>query len=239
VMSETYRQSSKADDKNNADNPNNQLLAHQNIRRLEAEFIRDNILAVSGLLNADIGGTSNFPYQPGGYFQQLSFPKRMYYATTGEKQYRRGLYTHWQRTLLHPSMQAFGAPSREECVAKRPMSNTPMQAMTLLNDPSYLEAARVLAARVLTKSGAESFSDRLTWLFQKTLNREYYAEEGEHLQIFYESELARFSANKEAAENLVSIGNSPDAVVDSVFELAAWASVSRVVLNLHETYTKY
>ena len=111
-------------------------------------MVRDNALAVSGLLSPKIGGPSVKPYQPRGYWAHLNFPVREYESDHGESQYRRGLYTYWCRTFLHPSLLAFDAPTREECTVERPRSNTPLQALVLLNDPTYVEAARVFAERV-------------------------------------------------------------------------------------------
>src|SRR5690606_27957137 len=108
-----------------------------------AELVRDNALKVSGLLAPEIGGRSVFPYQPAGYYHELNFPEREYVVDTGRNLYRRGVYTHWQRTFLHPSLLAFDAPTREECTAERPVSNSPQQALALLNDPVFVEAARV------------------------------------------------------------------------------------------------
>src|SRR5205823_245961 len=129
--------------------PTNRLLARQSPRRLEAEFVRDNALAIAGLLDPEVGGPSARPYQPAGYYVNLNFPVRDYVAHRDERQYRRGVYTHWQRTFLHPMLANFDAPSREECWADRAVSNTPQQALTLLNDPSFVEAARVFAERLL------------------------------------------------------------------------------------------
>ena len=125
--------------------PDNRWLARQGRFRLDAEMVRDNALAVSGLLSPKIGGRSVKPYQPRGYWAHLNFPVREYENDHGENQYRRGLYTYWCRTFLHPSLLAFDAPTREECTAERTRSNTPLQALVLLNDPTYVEAARVFA----------------------------------------------------------------------------------------------
>ncbi len=136
--------------------PGNRWLARQNRFRLDAEVVRDNALAISGLLFTKIGGRSVKPYQPPGYWIFLNFPKRDYAADHGEDQYRRGLYTYWQRTFLHPSLLAFDASTREECVVERPRSNTPVQALVLLNDPSYVECARSLAARLIREGGSDA-----------------------------------------------------------------------------------
>ena len=149
VMSNTYQQSSSVRDELLEHDPFNRLLARQSRFRLDAEMIRDNALAVSGLLVRNVGGRSAKPYQPAGLYRHLNFPARKYQHDTGADQYRRGLYTHWQRQFLHPAMKAFDAPSREECTAERPRSNTPLAALVLLNDPSYVEAARMFAQRTI------------------------------------------------------------------------------------------
>ena len=144
-------------------------MSHQNRYRLDAELVRDGALACSGLLSGEIGGPSVKPYQPPGYWVFLNFPKRDYVADKGENQYRRGLYTYWQRTFLHPSLLAFDASTREECVVQRPRSNTPLQALVLLNDPTYVEAARGLAARLIREGGADSgpgSTERFNWRFR-------------------------------------------------------------------------
>ena len=151
LMSRAYRQSSVPSKEALAKDPTNDLFSRQNRFRLDAELVRDNALAVSGLLVTKIGGPSVKPYQPAGYWQYLNFPKREWENDKGESQYRRGLYTYWQRTFLHPSLAAFDAPSREECTVERPRSNTPQQALVLLNDPTYVEAARALAGRILDR----------------------------------------------------------------------------------------
>ena len=140
VMSRTYRQSSFVTPLLRELDPGNQWLARQSRYRLDAEMVRDNALAISGLLSRKIGGPSMKPYQPAGYWQHLNFPKRKWQPSSGEDLYRRGLYTYWQRTFLHPSLLAFDAPSREECTVERPRSNTPLQALVLLNYPTYVEA---------------------------------------------------------------------------------------------------
>ena len=150
MTSATYKQVSTASSPETlAADPYNRELARQSAFRIDAEFVRDNALAISGLLAPQIGGPSVKPYQPDGYWENLNFPTRDYSADKGESQYRRGLYTWWQRSFLHPSLLAFDAPSREECCAERNRSNIPQQALVQLNDPTYVEAARVFAARIL------------------------------------------------------------------------------------------
>jgi hypothetical protein len=237
VMSRTYRQSSAPSKEALAKDPGNDLFSRQNRFRLDAEMIRDNALAVSGLLVNKTGGPSVKPYQPAGYWQYLNFPKREWENDRGESQYRRGLYTYWQRTFLHPSLAAFDATSREECTADRPRSNTPQQALVLLNDPTYVEAARALAGRIL-HSGGMSTDERLRFAFEQVLNRKPRPEETAVLSTLLEKHRAEFTADKASAEKVLAVGDlkSP-AALDSV-ELAAWTSVSRVLLNLHETITR-
>ena len=149
VNSKAYRQSSYENEKLRTIDPENRLIARQSSFRIDAEFIRDNALSVSGLLVNKIGGPSVKPYQPSGYWENLNFPRRTYKADSGQNQYRRGLYTHWQRQFLHPALIAFDAPSREECTANRPRSNTPLAALVMLNDPTQVESARGLAQKIL------------------------------------------------------------------------------------------
>lgn len=238
VTSSTYRQSSKSNEVLDERDPYNRLLARQSNWRLDAEVVRDNALLLSGLLVPKIGGPSVRPYQPVGYYSNLNFPKRVYVHDTGEDQYRRGLYTHWQRTFLHPSMMAFDAPSRQECTAERATSNTPMQALTLLNDPSYVEAARVFAARII-QEGGESVADRINWAYQSALSRLPESKELEIVTNLYEKHRAEYTANLEAANALVLTGEASVTEGVEPDELAAWTSVARVILNLHETITRY
>ena len=238
VTSNTYRQSSKPTEVLDEKDAYNRLLARQSRWRLDAEAVRDNALMLSGLLAPTIGGPSVRPYQPKGYYSNLNFPKRVYVHDTGENQYRRGLYTHWQRTFLHPSMMAFDAPSRQECTAERATSNTPMQALTLLNDPTYVEAARVFAARII-QEGGESVADRIHWAYQWTLSRLPQPTELEIMTNLYEKHQAEYTADLDAANALIAMGEA--SVMESIEpdELAAWTSVARVILNLHETITRY
>jgi len=171
VTSSAYMQDSRPSAKLKELDPYNRLYARQSRWRLEAEFVRDNALEISGLLSSKLGGPSARPYQPSDYYKELNFPKRTYTPDKGEDQYRRGLYTHWQRTFLHPSLAAFDAPSREECTAERNISNSPLQALDLLNDPTYVEAARVFGQHIIEQGGG-TFEERLRWAFRRALGRE-------------------------------------------------------------------
>jgi hypothetical protein len=168
VMSATYRQTSVATPAQLAADPENREFARQGRFRIEAELVRDSALAVSGLLSPRIGGPSVKPYQPARYWEMLNFPTRDYEADRGEAQYRRGLYVWWQRSFLHPSLLAFDAPNREECAAERTRSNLPQQALVLLNDPTYVEAARAFAAHILKEGGGTS-EERLAFAWSRAL----------------------------------------------------------------------
>jgi len=237
VTSQTYRQDSRQRPELRDRDPNNRLLAFQSPRRLDAEFVRDNALAVAGLLNPEIGGPSVKPYQPPGYYANLQFPDRDYVADADERQWRRGVYMHWQRTFLHPMLANFDASARDECTANRVVSNTPQQALTLLNDPTFVEAARAFAQQLLA---AEAGSDeaRLDAAFQRALARPPAPPEVQALREFLAGQREHFRANPGDAEKLIRIGLAPAAPRDAA-ELAAWIAVCRVILNLHETITRY
>jgi len=238
AMSQTYRQSSLPSDELKHIDPYNQLLARQGRFRVSAEMVRDTALLTSGLLVEKVGGVSVKPYQPAGYYSQLNFPRREYAADGGEDQYRRGVYTHWQRTFLHPMLKAFDAPSREECTAMRPQSNTPLQALTLLNDPTFVEAARSLADRIM-REGGESVEQRIGWAYHVVVSHPPDSFVMETLSEIYQQHLEHFQTHPDEASKLISTGQSPiPADVDAV-ELAAWTSVARTILNLHETYMRY
>jgi hypothetical protein len=239
VSSDTYRRSSSADPAAVAIDPANRLLAAQNPRRLEAEFVRDNALAIAGLLNlAEIGGPSVKPYQPDGYYAALQFPNRSYQADTDERQWRRGVYTHWQRTFLHPMLANFDAPARDECAAARVVSNTPQQALTLLNDPIFVEAARAFAARLLSAAEARDDSARIRLAYRLALNREPRAAEAASLAAFLTSQREAFAAVPADAEQLLAVGLAPRPELDPV-DYAAWTQLARVLLNTQEVITRY
>jgi hypothetical protein len=238
VLSSTYRQSSPLRPELRNVDPNNRLLASQNPRRLEAEFVRDNALAIAGLLNEDVGGPPCKPYQPAGYYANIQFPDRDYLPDRDDRQWRRGVYMHWQRTFLHPMLANFDAPSREDCIAARTVANTPQQALTLLNDPEFVEAARVFAAHLLAGPAAND-AERLDQAFEQALCRPAKAKERESLLRFLDWMRAEYRQRPEDAKKLLSVGVAPaPGGVDAV-ELAAWASVCRVILNLNETITRY
>jgi hypothetical protein len=237
VMSQAYRQSSIGDAQLVEADPYNRLLGRQSRFRLDAELLRDNALAISGQLSQRIGGPSVKPYQPAGYWANLNFPVREWENDQGENAYRRGLYTYWCRTFLHPMMLAFDASSREECVAERPRSNTPLQSLVLLNDPVFVEAARVLAERILNEGGS-SAEERIAFAYRQALQRTPRPEETALLSALYQNHLAEYQQDREAASALTKSGQDPVSESIDVTELAAWTSVTRTILNLHETITR-
>jgi hypothetical protein len=237
VISRTYQQTSHATPALEQHDPYNRLLARQSPRRLPAEAIRDNALAASGLLLRRVGGRSVKPYQPAGYYQHLNFPRRSYQAEQNENQYRRGLYTHWQRTFLHPMLMAFDAPGRDECTAARPQSNTPLQALNLLNDPSFLEAAKALADRILSAPADDGA--RLNRAFQAALLRSPSGQEATLLQNYLDRERDRFADDPQAAQAMLAVGQYQVKAVHPAAEIAAWMSLCRAIFNLHETITRY
>lgn len=237
VASSTYRQSSTALKDVRERDPGNLWLARQNRFRIDAEFVRDNALFVAGMLSPTIGGPSVKPAQPAGYWAFLNFPVREWQKDAGEKQYRRGLYTYWCRSFLHPALLAFDAPSREECTVERPKSSTPLQALVLLNDPNFVEAARGFAIRVL-KEGGKTDAERLTHAFRLAASRSPKASETRILTELLAKHRKEFAADKAAAQKLLAIGDWPNPKDVDAAELAAWTSATRVILNLHETMTR-
>ncbi|MFM8415837.1 MAG: PSD1 and planctomycete cytochrome C domain-containing protein [Planctomycetota bacterium] len=239
VTSRTYRRSSSLEPAALAVDPANRLLASQNPRRLEAEFVRDNALAIAGLLNvADIGGPSVKPYQPAGYYASLQFPDRTYVADADERQWRRGIYIHWQRTFLHPMLANFDAPARDECAAARVVSNTPQQALTLLNDPIFVEAARAFGARLLAAAEAGDDAGRIRLAYRLALNREPLEAEVASLTAFVVGQREAFQAAPADAAKLLAVGLAAKPALDPV-EHAAWTQLARVLLNTQEVITRY
>lgn len=238
VLSHTYQQSSVQTPEARAVDPFNRLLSAQNRFRLDAEFLRDNTLSIAGMLSPRIGGESDYPYQPDGYWDYLNFPRRTWPTDKGERLYRRGMYTHWQRSFLHPPMLIFDAPSREECVADRPRSNTPQQALALLNEPASVEAARVFATRIIKDGGADDAA-KLTWAYRRAVSRAPTEAERTILLNLLQKHRAAYQSDRTAAETLLkSAGESPLPADADLPEVAAWMSIARTLLNLHETITR-
>ena len=241
VTSATYRQDSKVTPALLEHDPENRLLARGPRLRLPAEMIRDTALAASGLLNGEIGGPSVLPYQPPGLWEEMAFGEgfsaQAYEQSHGQDLYRRGMYTFWKRTVPPASMSTFDAPDREKCTARRALTNTPLQALVLLNDPTYVEAARALAQRTLLEGGADATS-RLGYAFRLTTARKPSGKEADVLRQLLDRRLAEFRRDRESAVKLLSVGESPRDKRLDVVELAAWTTVTSAILNLDETITK-
>lgn len=242
VTSRAYRQSSVGRPELDTIDPENRLYARQSSFRLDAEMVRDNALAVSGLLTRKIGGPSVKPYQPEHYWDGVSqvipySPSAIWKTSTGEDQYRRGLYTYWKRTFLHPSLLAFDAPTREESIAERGRSNTPLQALALLNDPTYVEAARVLAERSSQQGGTSA--EQIRWAYRQTLARDADAPIVTVLTKLYDTHLHDYREQPDSAPLIATVGLSAAQWNGSSPELAALTSVCRVLLNLNETIMRY
>ncbi|MCA9146860.1 MAG: DUF1553 domain-containing protein, partial [Planctomycetales bacterium] len=240
VMSATYRQSSDISPEMNTRDPENRLLARGPRYRMSAEMIRDNALAVSGLLVEKVGGPSVYPYQPPGLWLEINNRpnySKEYPTGSGDDLYRRSLYTYWKRTLPPPTMAAFDAPEREFCLVRRSRTNTPLQALVVLNDPQFVEAARHLAARMMNEGGHD-IDSRLVTGVRMALARPPSADELEELRAYYKSELAYFAEHQDAAMKLLQVGQSPRNDQLDIVDHAAYTSVARLLLNLDETLTK-
>ena len=242
VMSATYRQRSEWTDTLRERDPENRLLARQSRLRLPAEMIRDQALFTSRLLVEKIGGKSVKPYQPAGLWSEVSFQSKsrstdFYLQDTGEKLYRRSLYTFWKRSMPPPGMATFDAPSREMCILGRPRTNTPLQALLLLNDVTYVEASRALAERAIQTSGDDAAA-RIRYAFRALLSREPDATELRVLTGGYAKRIAFYRQNTSAAKQLITQGESkPDAKADPI-ELAALTTAVMNILNLDETINR-
>ncbi len=237
VTSGVYRESSIPTPQQKEADPYDRLYARQSRFRLEAEMVRDNALAVSGLLVEKIGGPSVKPYQPAGYWDALNFPTRTWMADKGDSEYRRGLYTWWQRSFLHPSLLAFDAPSREEATCERNHSNIPQQALSLLDDPTYVEASHAFAERIVKQGGADNTA-RMQWAFGQALSREATPQELSVVSALLEKQEKEYAADKAAATKLLTDGDHKTPADLDPVEVAAWTNVARVILNLHETITR-
>lgn len=240
VTSSTYRQSSKVTPHLLASDPENRLLARGPRHRMPAEMIRDNALALSGLLDRDrpTGGPSVKPYQPPGIWRSISGGDTVLYEQDhGADLYRRTLYTFWKRSILHPGISSFDGPAREVCMATRSITNTPLQALITLNDVTYVEAARVFAQRVLNES-EDGFDTQLDLAYRLALSRVARSDEQQALHDLYEDLLKHYQQDRIAAQNLVSAGEWPTNPHMDMAKHAAWTGVCNVILNLDESMTK-
>nr|MBA3440548.1 DUF1553 domain-containing protein [Pyrinomonadaceae bacterium] len=241
VTSAAYRQISVVSPKLLEKDPENRLLARGPRFRLPAEMIRDNALAASGLLNAKVGGPSVFPYQPKGLWEEMAFgdgfTAQTYTPSTGRDLYRRSMYTFWKRTVPPPQLVTFDAPDREKCTVRRALTNTPLQALVLMNDPTYVEAARGLAERALGEGGKDP-SSRISYAFRLATARKPSVEEARVLRGLLHQQLAHYRRDKKAANELLHVGDAPNDPKFDTAELAAWTTVASAILNLDETITK-
>lgn len=249
VMSATYQQSSKSTLPSAARagsrnpelvDPDNRLLWHGPRFRLDAEVIRDNALAVSGLLVRKIGGPSVKPYQPTGLWKAVGYTgsnTANFRQDHGDKLYRRSMYTFWKRTAPPPSMATFDAPSRESCTVRRERTNTPMQALLLMNDTQFVEASRKFAERIMHEGG-KSADERITFAFRTVTARRPTSQELAVVRNVYQSYLADYQKNGKAALKLLGVGESKRDEKLNPAELAAWTMTANLLLNLDETITK-
>ena len=244
VTSATYRQQSAVTRDLLAKDPENRLLARGTRHRLQVEFIRDQALFVSGLLDKRVGGSSVSPYQPAGLWEELmaradgkNWTAQEYLQSHGPDLYRRTMYTFWKRTCPPPSLVTFDAPDRETCTVRRSRTNTPLQALVLLNDPTYVEASRKLAERIMLEGG-DSVETRINFAFRVVLTRQPRPQEISVLKNIHTQQLEKFRQNETAAQKLLKVGESPRNEQLDVVELATWATISGILLNLDETVTK-
>jgi len=245
VMSSTYRQSSRIREEVKQVDPENQLLATAQRFRLPAEMIRDNALTASGLLNNQIGGPSVKPYQPPGLWREKTMRPGsntgVFKRDTGDKLYRRGMYTFWKQASPPPQMELFDAPSREACQVKRPITNTPLQALMLMNDETYLEMSRALAARVMSEIEGEwqvQMADRIRRGLRLATGRVFSDEELAQWIVFTNENYEKFSQNPERTKSFLKYGEFQQNENLSEIELAALAFTMSAAYNLDETITR-
>ncbi|WP_339727918.1 DUF1553 domain-containing protein [uncultured Gimesia sp.] len=237
VLSATYQQSSRVTDELYERDPENRLLARGPRFRLDAETVRDNALQISGLLIAKQGGPSVKPYQPAGLWEAVSYDGDVtYQQDTGDGLYRRSLYTYWKRQSPPPGLMAFDAPTRETCTVNRPRTNTPLQALVLMNDPTYLEAARILAEQTLKKHSTEL--KRIQFAFRSATSRMPNKFEQSVLHQILTQQLNVYQNSPAVARKLLQVGETRVDKTISPAELAAWTIVTNTIFNMDETVTK-
>lgn len=242
LMSASYRQLARTTPENLEKDPENRLLSRGPRFRMDGEMIRDHALAVSGLLNPKVGGPSVHPVQVANLWKEIGFLRPEigmdeWPVSEGPDLYRRGVYTFWRRVCTYPTFATFDAPSRDQCTAKRPRTNTPLQALAGLNEPSLLEAARVFAQRILTEGGS-TVESRVEFAFKTCVNRAPTRAERQRLVDFLEQQQRGFQKDPAAAEALLSIGAAPRPSTLDARTLAAWMMVANALFNLDESLTK-
>lgn len=239
VTSATYRQSSRLTPEILERDPHNRLLARGPRFRMDAEMIRDNALEIAGLLSRRMYGPSVFPPQPEGTWNVV-YSSEKWQTSKGEDRYRRGLYTFWRRTTPYPAFMTFDAPSRETVCLRRVRTNTPLQALTTLNDPAFFDAARGLARRLMSRyhSAAEPIRERIVYAFRLCVARQPDEKELNRLARLFEGELARFRQDSGSAEQIALGGEVQPSAGTDLAEFAAWTMLANVLLNLDETITR-
>jgi hypothetical protein len=241
VTSATYRQDSRSTEELNERDPDNQLLAHGPRQRLTAEMLRDQVLSISRLLQDQIGGPSVYPYQPANLYKGIvvaaDYPGTSWVDSKGRNLYRRSLYTFWKRTVPHPTFTTFDEPDREVCIARRPKTNTPLQALALMNDTVQIEAARNFAMRILSDGGVTP-EERLRFGFQLATARKPKPDEVATLSSLLNKRLAAYRDDPASAKAFLSPGESSVKPELDPVELAAYANVANLILNLDETISR-
>jgi hypothetical protein len=233
VMSATYRQDSKVTPELQTKDPYNRLLARGPRFRVEAEMVHDMVLAESGLLSTKMYGPSVYPYQPAGVWD-IPYSSDKWIQSTGEDQYRRSVYTFIRRSAPYPSLVTYDSPSREFCTVRRVRTNTPLQALTSLNDPYFFDAARALAKRLTTEGGA-TLDDQIRFGYMVTASREPSEKELSEVRDFYKKQLAVYDADKAPADKTI---DAKPGTVQNAPEMAALTMVANVLLNTDEAITK-
>jgi hypothetical protein len=238
VTSATYRQQARILPDSYGKDPQNLFLARSSRFRLQGEFIRDFALSVSNLLVESVGGPSVKPYQPVNIWNEVSLNGGLRYKRdSGEKLYRRSMYTYWKRSAPMPNMLIFDAPTREKCMIQRPITNTPLQALVVLNDPQFVESARAFAQRIISEGDADERS-RINFGFKLALSREATDEEFEVLKRVLNGQASAFTADKEKAKKFLSVGESARNESVNIVEHAAWTVIAQMILNMDETLTR-
>jgi Protein of unknown function (DUF1553) len=243
VLSAAYRQSSAVAPEKYGRDPENRLLARGPRFRLQAEFVRDQALAASGLLYREVGGASVSPYQPSGLWKELTergdsknWSAQDYVQSHGQDLYRRSMYTFWKRTSPPPAMLTFDAPDRETCTVRRSRTNTPLQALVLMNEPGFVEASRKMGERLMNE--AKTADERIVLAFRLATGRPPKPAEAAVLRRVFDRQLEAYRKDRPAALKLLGVGESKRDERHDPAELAAWSVVASVVLNLDETVTR-
>ncbi len=239
VTSHTYRQSSRRTNVSMQRDPDNRLLSQGSRFRLQAEFVRDQALALSGLLVKKVGGPSVKPYHPSGLYEQITAGNgtNVYVVGKGNDLYRRSMYTYWKRSVPHPAMLVFDAPFRETCTVRRTRTNTPLQALNLMNDPTFVEASRFLAQRIMTETSSD-FGTRLQHAYRAVLSRVPTPSETEIFTRSYDRLVKDFREDAASAKALTGVGDQPSRPDLDTADLAAWTILASTILNLDEAITK-